>query len=463
MLTSSTLDEDEGSSLGMPAPTNDNARAPSVSDDEEHEEWLGRDSEEWRVVTDGLETQSLNENNGNGLLILDGEEAEEEAHAGNNNNEWGSGLDFSVPGTDSVPTIVGSIDGLPVAAAAASAAAASNTSATLEDDGEKVGTKKIHKQEKISRQEDTVSFVSKSRLALLLVPTAIFFLVPTIASIRLYKERNSLLTSVATLEEEVVRLKDEAKKQKKGELLWNTCGDDSKDTVLVDNCWLTAKANIELGDCASHAKDNILQLSASLSERLALLGNSSWMDSFAFANDNDNSKEEPTEKLFRKMEDSLGKARMRTLGEALWNITKLKEQDEENNVPNASTKSNSFFAKMESSGKSQWKSTLKDAKSVFHTIFPSAEAATAPSANRSNDGVDHIASDSFDDVVQGISDLFAAASSLSVAAGEALVAAAVDTAATAMEEFNQTSLNDIVEFTRQALEEASLSHHQADA
>lgn len=445
MLTSSTLDEAEGS--------NENARSPSVSDDEEHEEWLGRDSEEWRVVTDGLETQPLNNNHG--LLILDGEEAEEAAAADNGDNEWGSGLDFSVPGTDSVPTIVGSIDGLPVAAAAF-AAAAGNTTATLDEDGEKKGPKKI------DNQEDTAPLISRSRMALFLVPTVILFLVPTIASIRLCKERNSLLTSVATLEEEVVRLKEEAKKQKKGDLLWNTCGEDSNDTVLVDNCWLTAKANIELGECASHTKDNILQLSASLSERLAFLGNSSWMDSFAFASDNDNTKEEPTEKLFRKMEDSLGQVRMKTLGEALWNITKLKEQAQGKDASNASAKVTSFFAKMESSGKSQWKNTLKDAKSVFHTIFPFAEHATASPTNNSKDDIDHNADDVFDDVVQGISDLFAAAGSLSVAAGEALVAAAVDTTVTAMEEFNRTSLNDIVEFTRQALDEASLTHHQAD-
>ena len=409
MLTSSNLvEDDEVSSFGTMVPpsagSGDHDRTGSATDDddddddEEHEEWLTRDSEEWRVVgTDGLDTHSLDgeQDAASGLLILDGEEeaeAEEKMitsvfatekkgnHDNNNNNnrssksDWGSSLDFSVPGADSVPTIVGSIDGLP-------ATVAGSTPTTIIASDEKKKKKDPTKsdpsdngtQDDQHEQDLVPSISSKGRLALLFVPTVVLFLVPTIASIRFYQEKNALLASVVKLEGEITRLQEEAKKQKKRERLWETCGnDDSKDTVLVDNCWLTAKANIELGDCASHAKDNILKLSASLSERLALLGHQSWMDPFASfdyddqTNDNYNyDDEDSTETLSLKMKQSLGKAReaqverMRFLGAALWNATKGKADGVGD--PRSHGDNYSFFTKTESNSESQWKNTLQDA------------------------------------------------------------------------------------------------------
>ena len=367
MLTTPTM-EDEGSSLGTTESErmvpNENAAAVNGGEEYLSEVSLANEESEWRMVTDCFETQSLNggEIANSGLLILDGEEPEAPAGGPKSGSDTGSGsgLDFSVPGADSVPTIVGSIDGLPAAAPTATPGF-----------GEKTVPKKIDSSGGARKDDGQGTapqiYNCKSRLALFLVPTLVLFLVPSIASIRLYRERNSLLVTVAQLEEEIQVIKEEAKKKKQEEaLLWNTCG-DGKETVLLDNCWLTAKANIELGDCASHVKDNILEFSSSLSERLALLGK---MDSFAFANDSGESatranRSEDSKGMFSEEQITRMKAMM-----AFWNATKGEPQEgDEPPTSNSDDWKSSFFSKMESSGKSQWKDTLKDAKSVFHTIL----------------------------------------------------------------------------------------------
>lgn len=451
MLTTAPMAEfDEGSSLG----TNDsemvrpevttNIIAVESTGEGEEEASLANETEtesEWRVVD--FDTQSES-----GLLILDGEEEDDDPQTQGRCSGSGSGIDFSLPGTDSVPTIVDSIDGLPAAPTSASATQLNteDKSAVVVQKTETASSSSISGSSSGGQGQVTPQTSNKSRLAIFLVPAVVLFLVPTIASTRLYQERNSLLLLVTNLEAEIHSLKEDARKNKDEEaLLWNTCSDDTEQTVLLDNCWVTARANIGLGDCASQAKESLLEFSSSVINMEFGNYTNDWGDSFG------ESYAEKINKSWMLMRDD----RIAVLMALFDTNTTESNLEEERSSPPTTGESydalkSSFFAKMESSGKTQWKDTVKDAKSAFYTIFASSDEEKA-----SSDDEDE--SDAFDDVVQGITDLLTVAGSLSVAAGEALVAAAVETATAAME-LNQTAVNELVQIARKALDEASLTH-----
>ncbi|CAB9496921.1 expressed unknown protein [Seminavis robusta] len=183
MLTVTPTNLDEASSFGNSGGTHDDVDCISEGS-------LVNDEGEWRVVTaEGLESTQ-------GVLILDGEEASPTS----TNNTNGDALNLSVPGTDSVPTIVGSIDGLPSAANnnhppsptvtdlnENSNGGVEATTQTLPTRTQEASTSTLNHTKDSSTTPSNNT--NKSRLVHFLVPTAAvaaLLFAPTMASVRLY-------------------------------------------------------------------------------------------------------------------------------------------------------------------------------------------------------------------------------------------------------------------------------------
>jgi hypothetical protein len=441
---------DEGSSLGTPEGGSGNADADCISEGSLPNE------AEWRLITsEGFDTQE-------GVLILDGEEAERTA------------LDvLSLPGTDSVPTIVGSIDGLPNGSSnkASTKEEAEAAFEYHENRASAVSTTNLKMETHQGTQTVNTPSSGKSRLALFLFPTVALFLAPTMASVKLYgavqrlesekitlelsmqltvdklkydksclgdhidylEEEKMLLSShIAQLQEEVaeLRMEVERKKQEEG-LRWDECRLAEEDVVLVDNCWLSATANVRLGNCANDAKEVVKNFSFSLL--------STWMDPFAHYEDDESgsiSEDESVASVMNKV-DSLGKA--------LWNATTVSaKQAYEKGIKSELEMFPSFFYKMEANGKS-W---LKE--SIFNMFVSQEDEDTQQKKRPSSSRTKHHSASNLDDVVSGISDMLRAAGK-SMAAGEAFMAAAIEKA------MNETSMNDWVDIAARAFEDASLN------
>lgn len=156
-----------------------------------------------------------------GELILDGVEDEEEEENGEVKTEASQ---LSVPGTDSVPTVVGSIDGLTTEA---------TTNNNIRMDSPPSPTPGFSAGAPVKASNATEAGVQTcpelikqpnrpNRLALFLVVPALLLVPTTIASlVGLYNERNSLQMSVLELEDFVSNLQLEAEQKRLEEdLLW---------------------------------------------------------------------------------------------------------------------------------------------------------------------------------------------------------------------------------------------------
>lgn len=172
---------------------------------------------------------------GTGTLIV---EAGEDAMAARDPTE----MDLSVPG--SIPSDIGSLHDL----------TGSVNGALLETEQEQVagGPRVIHRP---SFNRPTILVLIGGVLAMSLFSSAY-----------LVWERQSLRTTTIKLEERILQLEQSLKptQQKAPKnpsvLPWEACGEDAKETnedptVLVDNCWLQAKAKVELGTCANEAQE----------------------------------------------------------------------------------------------------------------------------------------------------------------------------------------------------------------
>jgi hypothetical protein len=204
-------------------------------------EEMPRNSDEWGIVSvsvDGSQVHVDEEGSGrssyfnSGTLIVDGVDSTLSGGRHHRNNRTS---DLSIPGTDSLPTDVGSLDG-------------ADHLLDLEIEGTR----------------GRMRLLGKRPILMLLVPVVC----TGIAGIGYFvKERNLWRSSALLLEEEIQRLKRESERIK------NTC-DDSWDQeqldktsnlfTLVDNCWVKAKADIKLGACGFEKKDKIKELSESV-------------------------------------------------------------------------------------------------------------------------------------------------------------------------------------------------------
>jgi hypothetical protein len=167
-----------------------------------------------------------------GVLILDGANSSSMDELTENGY-----FDLSIPGTDSLPTDIG----------------------TLGDNGYSLG------------DEESVDHCahahSRKRLAMLLL-----LLLPVVGAVVglgfLFQERNSWRTSALRLEQEIERLEMESQKRLEQEierlatLDWEETTDNS--VTLLDNCWLKAKADFQLGMCGGEAVERVKDLSDSI-------------------------------------------------------------------------------------------------------------------------------------------------------------------------------------------------------
>lgn len=393
---------------------------------------LSEKSEEWRMVTDNFETQSLDGGNSvSGVLILEGEDNPAESGGTGipgSGDENGSVMNLSVPGTDSVPTVVGSLEEL---AKGQPLVAFSGFAGTSGDEPQTVAAscRTNSASQSCERFSHRMSFL-----------IGVVVLAQTVGLGFLTRERYSLLVSIERLEHQVVELNEELEKKKRNDkLVWDSC-DGSGDTIILDNCWLSAKGNVKLGDCAREAKAAILHRSVSLVERLEQLGSGSWSSGLE-----DDSLNYVGESLVRFMH------KIDLAGRTFWNdengeITQNKSRDH----------ASSFLSTMDNFGHSLWKTTvtdvsrlstgMRDATSSFLNFFSSGTSRVLPDIGQTNQ------TETVEGVFHGFVHLLAAATSFSTAAGEALIAATVEKATEALD-FNQT-----LKYFVDAVEEASLCH-----
>ena len=217
----------------------DSADEPYNVMDEALEE-RSTNSNEWGIVSvsiDGSQVHVDEERSGrsthlnSGVLIVDGVDSTLSGrHHRNNENS-----NFSIPGTDSLPTDIGSLDG-----------ADHLLDFEIED------------------TRGRMRALGKRPILMLLVPVVCC----TAAGLGyLVKERNTWRSSAMRLEEEIQRLERESERIKNTfEASWDQQGQPDKTSdlfTLVDNCWLQAKADIKLGACGFEKKDKIKELSES--------------------------------------------------------------------------------------------------------------------------------------------------------------------------------------------------------
>lgn len=424
MLTVSPLDE--GSSAGTNTAAADEASLMNENDD-------------WGVVTEA-----------EGVLILEGEEAEAP-------ELLSEGLQLSLPGTDSVPTIVGSIEVLPVADDSSKQAKdddenddkkeeASTTAPSGFEGNIPAPTTNVNSADSTPKPPKTSHWTS-----FLLVSTVLLFCalinqrlehqkfiqslenhhelrlleftneiedlkkenVFYVDQLVIKKEYNEHLKEKLEASAEGKKLlaerlealqKENERLQYERELRWDK-NDGAEDTVLVDNCWLTAKAKVQLGDCAQSAQDSVQDLTSSFLEHLQ-------NTSAAFVE-----TEETVTKIINRV-DSFGKEVASSIGRSLWKGTRSGSSDQ---------KLNDFFSKMDDTGKT-W----------FQGMFADEE------------GADTKKPDTLDELIQEMSGM--------MKAGEAFVGKALEKAAEAME----MSPDDVLQAAKQAFEEADLAKHFAD-
>lgn len=428
MLTVSPLDE--GSSMGTNTPQGDEAS-------------LMNENDGWGVVTEA-----------EGVLILEGEEPEAPTLLS-------EGLQLSLPGTDSVPTIVGSIEALPAATDEKKQADDHDKDEKKEEAPttltsgfeEKVSTSNVNSTGSTPKPPKVSQWIP------LLVSTVLLLCAflnqhlehqKYVQSLELNHERRLLryTNEIIDLEAQNERLVDqvsikeqynqhlsqklknaseqknrlavrnqelerENERLKYEQAMRSDKKDSAEDTVLVDNCWLTAKAKVQLGDCAQSAQDSVQELTTSFLEHLQ-------NTSAAFVE-----TEETVSKIIHRV-DSFGKevaSNLDSIGRSFWKSTRSSSSSSDQKL-------NDFFSKMDDTGKT-W----------FQGLF-AEEGGDAKSESKTPD--------TLDELIQEMS--------VAMKAGETFVHKALEKAAEAME----MSPDDLLEAAKQAFEEADLAKHLAD-
>jgi hypothetical protein len=203
-----------------------------------------------------------------GVLIIPADELEDAVAAGPG-DRYETAMDLSVPGSDSFPSELGSLHDL----------TGSMNAAAREDPAQ---------ERLIDRDQEGESrrgLYSKAIVMVLFAMLVTSFL----SSAFLFLERQSWHNTTLRLEEKIRQLEEQQVQQAKGQksyttlrleekirqleeqqaqqakgqsedpppvFSWEKSGDaeDPEPTLLVDNCWFHAKANLELGKCANDAK-----------------------------------------------------------------------------------------------------------------------------------------------------------------------------------------------------------------
>jgi hypothetical protein len=192
----------------------------------------------------GLMSESL------GVLIIVPTDESDDAAAAGPDDRYPTPTDFSVP--ESIPSDLGSLHDL----------TGSMNAAAREDPA----------QERLFYRHQEGE--SRRNLCSKLITLLLFSMLVTsfLSSAFLFLERQSWHNTTLRLEEKIRQLEEQLEEQQaqqqaqqaKGQkedpppvFSWEKCGDaedPEEPTLLVDNCWLHAKAKLELGKCANDAK-----------------------------------------------------------------------------------------------------------------------------------------------------------------------------------------------------------------
>jgi hypothetical protein len=185
------------------------------------------------------------------VLIVPTDEREEAIAAGyvddtangHVHDRYERAMNLSVPGSDSMPSDIGSLHDL-----------TTSVNAAARDEP---------LQERLlpgDQEGETRRKLYNNPIFVLLLATLVTSL---LSNVCLFREMQSWHNTALRLEEKILQLElQQAKGHKEKEkedppvFSWENCGDsdDPEPTLLVDNCWLHAKAQLELGKCANEAK-----------------------------------------------------------------------------------------------------------------------------------------------------------------------------------------------------------------
>lgn len=137
-------------------------------------------------------------------------------------------LNLSLPGTESMPSDVGSLQ----------------VSSLLHPHPRAPTTTRIHRPS-----------------GWLVVGGGLVLILSMASNVYLLHERTKIRQQIQNLTQTLEQHRRKAQQQQKQKFQWDGGNWNSPpdDTTLVDNCWLHAKANVQLGHCAQEAKHRVVQ------------------------------------------------------------------------------------------------------------------------------------------------------------------------------------------------------------
>ena len=192
---------------------------------------------------------------GTGILIVSGAEEEsaqgEEGHDVPIEHVYQRASDLSMPGSESIPTKLESLDlgmnrtGIFMGSSEASTAA--------------------------------TDYQKLRRMTILGLVAVVVAAIAIVTAIYVSLDRSSWKATAQLLEQEVKELVTkyedlEAKYNASVAFDWDVNGEEAHKAVLVNNCWLTAEANVKFGECANSAKEGLWDFSSRVWEKAEKMG-----------------------------------------------------------------------------------------------------------------------------------------------------------------------------------------------
>jgi hypothetical protein len=247
-MLSGAFDEDDDDSVVSPL----RALGASLGDNLPHQIGNEQDSS---VDENGWDFASHNPGDfvseRSGLLIVPADEHDDAVAAGSG-ERYEAAMALSVAGSDSFPSNMGSLHDL---------TGSTNAAACENPAQERLVYRDQEGEGRCSSYNRPISLLLLAMLVTSFLSSAFLFL-----------ERQSWQDTALRLEEKIRQLEEQQAQQAKGQeqaqqakgktedpppvFSWEKSGDaeDPEPTLFVDNCWLHAKANLELGKCANEAK-----------------------------------------------------------------------------------------------------------------------------------------------------------------------------------------------------------------
>ena len=197
---------------------------------------------------------------GTGILIVSGAEEEsaqgEEGHDVPIEHVYQRASDLSMPGSESIPTELESLDlGM-----------------------NRRGIRNIFMDSSEASTAAT-DYQNLRRMTILGLAAVVVAVIAILTAVYVSLDRSSWKATAQFLEQEVKELVTkyedlEAKYNASTSVAfdWDVSGEEAHKAVLLNNCWLTAEANVKFGECANSAKDGFWDFSSRVWEKAEKMG-----------------------------------------------------------------------------------------------------------------------------------------------------------------------------------------------